>query len=84
MKIEPYGKNILVVPVKKERILVSESDQLNAYGEVTGIGEDVKSIKVGDIIAFTKWGIREVEVDGEKHFFVPEDTDFLLGKICTE
>ncbi len=81
MNIEPFGKNILVIPTKKEQVLVSETNSITAYGEVVGIGKDVKTIKVGDTIGFTKWGIRELDIQDDKHYFVPEDSDFLLGVI---
>lgn len=82
--IKPFGRNILVIPVKKEQILVSDSDPINTYGEVVAVGNEVKEIKVSDVIGFTKWGVRELEIDGTKHFFVPEDSEFILGNICKE
>lgn len=83
MNIRPFGKNILVVPTKKKQILVSDMNPLEAYGDVVAIGNKVEEVKVGDTIMFTKWGIRENEIEGEKYYFVKEDDDFFLG-ICTE
>lgn len=84
MNIIPYGKNILVVPSKKKKILVSDTNAIEAYGDVVAIGEDVKTVKVGDTILFTKWGIRENKIGDETFYFVKEDDDFYLGKVCTE
>ena len=83
MNIIPYGKNILVSPSKKKKILVSDTNAIEAYGDVIAIGDDVKTVKVGDTILFTKWGIRENKIDDEVFYFVKEDDDFFLGT-CTE
>jgi len=81
MKITPFGNNILVVPTKKKQVLVSDANAITAYGEVIDVGKEVLSIKIGDVIGFTKWGIRELDIDGEKHYFVPESCDFILGTL---
>lgn len=81
MKIKPFGNNILVKPTEKKQILVSDSGTLCEYGEVLAIGEGVSSIKVGDIIGFTTWGVNKLEIDGTTHYFVQEDYRFLLGTI---
>lgn len=81
MNITPYGRNILVVPAKKDQVLLSDMNTDEAYGEVIAIGKDVKEAKVGNIILFTKWGIRDTEIKGDKAFFVKEDDDFFLGVV---
>jgi co-chaperonin GroES (HSP10) len=77
-KIKPYGTNILVSPVEKKAGPIGQSD-ISMYGDVLDIGADVKS--VGDVIIFTKFGFLDVTIDDKKHYFVPEDPQFILGHI---
>lgn len=78
-KIKPFGNNILVKPIEKKQILVSDNRTLCEYGEVLGVGSEVKEVKEGDKIGFVIWGLNSLEVDGQKHYFVREDSDFILG-----
>lgn len=80
-QIFPFGNNILVRPVEVKQVLVNQSRSLYEFGDVLAIGEDVKRIKVGDKIAYTIWGIKSIEIENEKHYFIPEDDRFILGKI---
>lgn len=81
MQIKPYGKNILIQPTAKAEVLVSEQGTLCEYGKVLAIGDDVKTIKVGDTIGFLVWGISKVVVQDETFYFIPETSDFILGFI---
>lgn len=97
MKIIPFGNNVLVKPIVKTQILVADKASLCEYGQVLAVGEDVGNhwfwlfrvfgikkknrIKVGDTIGFLVWGIQELDVEGTKHFFVPETSDFILGTL---
>ncbi len=81
MKIKPYGRNLLIKPVVKQQVLVADKGTLCEYGEVLGVGEDVKHIKVGDQVGFLIWGINQLMVEGEMFYFVPETDEFLLGTI---
>lgn len=78
-----YGSNIMVKPEKKDSVL---SDNVNApkywlYGEVVSVGKDVKDIVIGDIVGYDKFGIKDIDKDGEKYFFIKDDSDFILGVI---
>lgn len=79
--IQPFGNNILVKPHEHNTILKSTEGSLCDYGEVVAIGDDVQKIKVGDIIGFTVFGINSLEIDGKKHYFIPEMSEFILGTI---
>lgn len=79
-KITPFGNNILVKPQKPDTILQSTEGNLCEYGEVIDVGEDVIRVKIGDTIGFTKWGVKHIEIKNEKHYFIPEDARFILGK----
>ena len=61
-------------------LLAQEQSFLN-YGIVEDIGPDVKSIKIGDKIAFTIWGLNHLTLNEKTYYFLPENSDFLLGTI---
>lgn len=79
MEIKPFGRNILVEPVQKKQILVSDSKGLCEYGKVVAIGGDVKEIKIGDTVGFLVWGVNSLVVENDTYYFVPESDEFLLG-----
>lgn len=79
--IRPFGANILVKPVSNKYVLEVSDVSLCEYGEVLAIGEHVSFVKVGDTIGFTKWGVNELTINDEKHYFIPEDFRFILGFI---
>lgn len=81
MKITPFGDQILIKPTEKKQILVSDTGSLCEYGEVIAVGDEVQKVKVGDTIGFLIWGLNSLEIENEKHFFVPESGGFILGKI---
>lgn len=81
MEITPFGINMLIKPIEANTILKSSEVSLCEYGDVLAVGSLVTSIKVGDVIAFTKWGTKHVEINNEKHYFIPEDDRFILGTI---
>lgn len=76
----PLFNNILIKPAEVTTILRSTEGTLCEYGEVMAIGEAVEHVKVGDTIGFTKWGVKELNKDGQKHYIIPEDGRFLLGR----
>lgn len=76
-----YGNNIQVAPISKEKI-IGDTAKYYLYGHVLSVGEEVKNIKVGDEIAWTLWGLKEIlQADGTKHYFVQDNPDFILGII---
>lgn len=97
LNIKPFGKNILVRPVERKQVLVSDDGTLNEYGEVVAVGGDVgshwfwlfkilgikrkNSIKIGDKIGFSVFGVEKLVIEEEKLYFVRESDEFLLGLI---
>jgi co-chaperonin GroES (HSP10) len=81
MNIIPFGNNILIEPIEKKNVLLSDQQLLCEYGLVVAVGGDVKHIKVGDKIGFTVWGVNKLQIDNETYHFVPEDSRFILGTI---
>ncbi len=85
IKFQPYGSNILVKPVSKNKI-IGDTSRFFLFGEVLATGELVSHlISVGDTICYTQWGMNKIE-DEEKneHFFVQDNPDFVLGIIKHE
>lgn len=81
LKFKAYGRNIIVEPENKKKV-IGDTAMYHLFGKVLSVGDEVKKIKVGDIIGFTMWGVNElVEANGKKHFFVQDNEDFILGII---
>lgn len=78
--IQPFGDQILVKPIEKQQVLLSEEGTLSEYGEVVAIGSHVSEIKVGDKIGFSVFGIEKLIIDEQKYYFIRESPEFLL---CT-
>lgn len=79
----PYKTNILIKPAKKDVVL---SDNANApkywlYGTVLAVGSDVRDIHEGDVVGYDKFGIKDIDKDGEKYFFLEDNPSFILGII---
>lgn len=82
MQIKPFGQNILVKPIEKKSVMVTDNNPLCEYGTVVAVGNDVQHIKVGDTIGYTVWGVNKLEIQDESHYFILEDSRFLLGTIA--
>lgn len=81
LKIIPFGKNMLIEPVEKKQVLVSDRKSLCEYGKVIAVGNDVKMTKIGDMVGYLIWGISSLEINDKTYYFVPENDEFLLGTI---
>lgn len=81
MTIKPFGNRILVKPVVKAQVLVSDDGTLSEYGEVIAIGKDVKEIKIGEKVGFSVFGVEKLVIEEEKYYFLQESADFLLATI---
>lgn len=93
-KWQPYGNNILISPMSKNKI-IGDTSRFFLFGEVLAVGESVgtwrflwwnflkkDAIKPGDTISYTQWGINKIEdEDKVEHFFVQDNPDFILGVI---
>lgn len=81
MNIIPFGNRLLVKPVERAQVLVSDDGTLNEYGEVIAIGSEVKTIKVGQKVGFSVFGVEKLVIDDQKLYFISEDPEFLLAVI---
>lgn len=80
-KIKPFGKNILIEPVARNQVLVSDQGALCEYGNVVAVGDEVTKIKVGDKVGFLVWGVSKLEIQEKAYYFLNESADFILGFI---
>lgn len=82
--ITPFGDQILIKPFERKQVLVSDDGTLNEYGEVVAIGSDVKTVKVGDKVGFSVFGVEKLVIEEQKHYFLRESPEFLLCTITDE
>lgn len=77
----PYFDKIHVKPFKADKpIILSDQESVIEAGVVVAIGRDVTFVKVGDTIYFDAWGCSKTpEIDGERHYVVPEKSEVILG-----
>lgn len=81
MNIIPYGDRLLIKPVERKTVLVSDDGTLNEYGEVMAVGDACSGkIKVGDRVGFSVFGVEKLIIEEEKYYFIKQDSEFLL---CT-
>lgn len=71
-KLKPYFNLMVVECVEKREEYVTDEQKFNLYGLVTSVGKDVQEVKVGDYIGFSQWGLTHLDINGKRHFFVPE------------
>jgi len=82
--IKPFGKRILLTPESTDTGFISNNQgMITTKSRVLAIGDEVKRVEEGDIIITNLWGTDEIEIDGQKLFFVTESDEFILG-ICTK
>ncbi len=78
MKIKPLGNNILIKRRIAEEttangIYLPGKQQDKQEGIVEAIGEEVKTVKVKDLVIFKRYGSsEELEVDGVKYILASE------------
>lgn len=73
-KIRPARKVVVVTPreVKRGKILDYSTEKAQETGEVIAVGEGKLPIdlKVGDIIAYRRFGEAEYYLEGNNYFFI--------------
>ncbi len=85
MKLEPLGKNIIVLPDAATKMIGSlflpENIEKPSEGEIIAVGPDVKSLKEGDLVLYTKYGGTAYENKEEQEIYlVLTEEDVLCRK----
>lgn len=70
--VTPYFEYVIVEPVQKKQVLVSESGKLETFGKVVAVGPDATSTKVGDYVAFEMWDVKDCSINEKKLYSVQE------------
>lgn len=68
----PYFEYVLIEPVEKKQILVSDNSKLETYGKVVAIGKEVTETNIGDYVAFELWDVKDCSVNDKKLYSVQE------------
>lgn len=67
------------MPEKQVTVLQTSETSLVERGQVSSVGSEVKTIKPGDTVLFTSFGVDSIDVDGERNYFLLEDDAFILA-----
>tara|TARA_R110000850_G_scaffold15005_12_gene47281 strand:+ start:433 stop:759 length:327 start_codon:yes stop_codon:yes gene_type:complete len=84
-QVIPVGKKILIRPKKAETktasgLYLPEIAQKKEYkGEVVGLGQSVKEIKLGDVVQYTEHCLpTSMNHNGEEHLLIQEGDVFAI------
>lgn len=80
MEFSPLFDNILVELETEETTLQTTDATFTENGKVLAIGDDVKSVKVGDTIGLFRFGVKRIMRNGKSYNTVRELPAFILGK----
>lgn len=80
-KIIPFGDYLLIEPIEKEQVLVSDEEIFCTYGKVIGLGEKANEKLLGKTVGYEIWGVKSIEIGARKHYLISQSSDFLLGEI---
>lgn len=72
----PFGNRVVIKPIEVAPDSFVQPDQLKERpqrGLVKAVGKDVKIIKPGDIVLFSRYAEKEIEIDGESLVLVREN-----------
>lgn len=82
MRIWPLTNHVLIkITEAKAGNLDIKIPTAVEFGEIIATGADVKSVKKGDKVLFKSWGVDIITHEGQKYYFVSEDTNSLKAII---
>lgn len=81
MQIKPLGKKIKI-KMEEERIGAIQSDSVQEKGQIIATGIECEKIwPIGSTLVFKSWAVDVLFINGEKHYFISEDSDAICGII---
>ncbi len=86
MKLKPLADRVIVKVTENEEktksgiILPDSAKEKPEQGKVVAVGKEVKEIKEGDVVMFTKYGPNEIKVEGEELLIVKEEDILAIVK----
>ena len=81
MQFLPFGDYLLIQPVEKEQVLVSDQEILCTYGKCIAVGNKADKDLLGKTLGYEVWGVKTIEIGKKKHYLISQNSDFLLGEI---
>ena len=85
-KVLPLADRVVLKPVAAEEktasgiILPESAKEKPEQAKVVAVGKEVKEIKKGDIVLYSKYGPTEVKVGGEELLIVKEEDILAIVK----
>lgn len=79
MKVQPLGDRVVLKIVEAEAktksglVLPETAKEKPEQGKVLAVGKEVKEIKAGDLVMFSKYSPSEIKVDNEELLIVKEE-----------
>lgn len=79
MKLQPLADRLVVKQSEEESktstglYIPDSAKEKPSEGEVLAVGKEVKEVKAGDKILFTKYGPTDVKVDGQELLLLKEE-----------
>jgi len=79
MSLQPLADRIVLEQIESEEktssgiILPDSAKEKPEQAKVIAIGPDVKGVKVGEVVLYTKYGPNEAKVDGKEYLIVKEE-----------
>lgn len=77
--MKPFGKRIHIKPEEENTFIKSSDNTKIVRGVAVAVGPECTSVKAGDKVIFTAWGVDEVNINGEKLYFLIESDEFILA-----
>jgi len=72
-------RNKIQLDVKHATIAGHETDTIEEVAEVIAVGSDVTTLKKGDTVYFKAWACDIISHNGEKFYFISEDSDAICA-----
>ena len=79
MKLQPLADRIVAKSLEAETqspsglYIPDSAKEKPQMGEVLAVGKEVKEVKLGDRILYTKYGPNEVKIDGQELLLLKEE-----------
>jgi chaperonin GroES len=79
MNIQPLADRVVLQQLDAEEttasgiILPDSAKEKPAEGKVMAVGADVKEVKTGDTVLYSKYGPTEVKIDNQEYMVVKEE-----------
>ena len=73
MEIKPYTDYLFIEPEEKKQILVAETGNLQTVGKVIAVSPEVIDTKIGDVVVFEIWDLKDFGYNEKKYYCVAEN-----------